>query len=115
MAIKIREKEVIFCDFCNQEAAHGLAIKCINCHKHACLNCNKESMTEYSHAVYFSGSDDGHYCNDCDSALTGKDALHNAYVEIQKLKEERKKLFDNFDNRSKIAEALIKKLLSERA
>lgn len=100
-----------FCDFCGQSSYN----KCLGCGKDICWRCGEEGILakKYPHAVHFSGSEDGVYCNECDRKLTDKpvNALHVAYRKIQALRDEYKGWYQAFDKKATEAEQQLKKLL----
>lgn len=63
---------------------------CIECGKMFCYDHMKEHGVEYRANPYIIGYPDGHYCKGCDTDLTfdGNDALHNAYLAVQRATEE---------------------------
>jgi hypothetical protein len=83
---KTKMTEYKVCDICKEGNAYH---KCLSCGKDICYDCKKEWSKEYIHSLFFSGSDDGLYCNECDQKLsiTWEDKLHNAYVEMEALKQ----------------------------
>ena len=106
---KIIKKEVQICDACQKET---YAETCLNCGVEHCWECRKEHGVEYTHALYFSGSGDGYYCNSCHNELSAKptNKLFNAYSAIADLKQEGNKWQRDFKARSDKAEALLKEL-----
>ena len=103
---RIIEKEVVFCDSCQKEAYTDT---CLRCGVQHCYDCRKTKGVEYKHAVHFSGSGDGYYCNQCDGILysTGDDKLHSAYVKIKNLRKESELFYIDFDKRTKKAETIL--------
>ena len=87
---KIIEEEAIFCDRCEGRA--DFPSTCRHCGSQHCYSCREKHGVEYNHAVHFSGSDDGYYCNECDAELQASksDALHCAYLAIMALRQESK-------------------------
>ncbi len=104
-------KELDVCDWCNTD--EPVYNKCSICGKHACYDHKKEYMTEFPHAVCFSGTGDGTYCNEC-LLKHPPDELRLAYLEIQRLREEQKQYYKDFERRSKLAEERVKELLAAR-
>ena len=99
------------CDFCKENDAYKWNA-CLRCGKDICYDCAKTEAKEYSHGVYFSGSGDGRYCNECDTILTETraDPLHNAYKVIKTLRAEQEVWYKDFKQRSDAAENRIKEL-----
>ena len=98
---KIIQKEVEFCDKCGRELDFCKST-CMNCGLTYCYNCSESGMVEYPHALHRSGGGDGCYCKKCDAVLTHAhdSALHNAYREMQKLREMEKTLYDGLHNQA---------------
>lgn len=98
----------VLCDECGKETYGAV---CLLCGKDWCYDCEKLHVVEYTHAVYFHGSGDGHYCKGCDSKLllSGKDKLHNAYRGIERLKLELEAWSKDFERRKTEAENALKK------
>ena len=109
---KIIEKEVTICDCCKKE---NYLDKCLNCGVEHCHNCQKTQGVIFNHAVNFSGSDDGYYCNQCNGELSRskQDPLYNAYNKIKMLRDEAKKFYSIFDKKRKIAEHELGNLIKE--
>jgi hypothetical protein len=112
---KLVEKMVNCCDKCGKEQV--FLLKCQECKIELCNSCCKSSMIVYPHSVYRNGSDDGHYCKECDTNLTERslvkkrlDTLHNAYVDLQRLINEN----IHIQNKYKQAEEEIQKQLRKR-
>jgi hypothetical protein len=107
---KTIEKEVLFCDYCGNETQYSE--ECMSCGKDMCYECSQKHGTSYSHAVYFSGSGDGFFCNPCDSELTAKgtDKRHSAYRAIQSLKLALKAEQENTKRRIELAESNLRRL-----
>lgn len=103
-------KEVVCCDKCYTEI--GYSNPCMSCGAELCYECKKKHGVEYNHAVYFSGSGDGFYCNPCDVKLTksGKDKRHNAYLAVKSLRDELEAWSVNFKSRQLVAEDVVKRL-----
>lgn len=100
---------VTVCDGCGKDCDY--ATKCLGCGKAFCYECRKIAGVEYTHAVYFSGSGDGFYCNPCDARLsTNGNALHSAYRAIKRLRDEAKAWGADFDGRIKESEDRLKRL-----
>lgn len=105
---KTIEKEVRFCDKCGKEESYPTV--CMGCGTEMCYACQTKHGKRYSHAVYFSGTGDGFYCNSCDAKLTaaGNDKRHNAYLAIKLLKDELEAWTIAFRKRQEVAEAAAK-------
>ena len=103
-------KTASFCDACGKEYPYPQ--KCKRCGKEFCFDCNKVCGVDYRHGVHFSGSGDGYYCTECDIGLkrSGSDKLHSAYLKIKTLRHEEKLFWEDFKERTEIAEAEIKRL-----
>ena len=103
-------EEQIFCDFCGRQSYAGN--DCLKCKMNICWECQKTKAVKYSHAIYFSGSGDGLYCQTCDAELEKRgDSLHRAYRKIRALIEESNRWNENFEQRKKLAEAELKAML----
>ena len=100
--------EKLYCDVCGAESNEWNS--CMICGKVFCYDCRKTQMKEYKHGVYYSGSGDGLYCNDCDRdlILSGDDEKHNAFRKIDDLRNELKEWDADFTIRIKEAEAHLK-------
>lgn len=98
------------CDVCGKETYGG---HCLLCGVDHCYGCSKKLGKTYHHAVSFNGSYDGYYCITCDSELrtTRSNPLHNAYIQIENLREEQRIYRKDFEKRSKKAESYLKRLL----
>jgi len=107
---KTIQKQVDCCDACAKEDTYVYA--CKNCGTEHCYDCRETEGKEYSHAINFSGSGDGYYCNKCDTELTRTkaDKSHAAYRRIEALRNEAKAWGDDFRKRSDQAEAALKAL-----
>jgi len=107
---KTVEREVEFCDICEKEVAY--ASPCLICGKVLCYECKKTAATEFHHAVYFSGSGDGLYCNECLSKPIPEEhiAVLQAYKTIIALINEATSWGEGFQARSKEAETKLKQL-----
>jgi len=108
---KIVEKEVNICDVCGKE--DYCSSKCLICGFEACYDCKKTTMTEFNHAVHFSGSNDGDYCNKCLSQPIPQkhEALLQAYRNIKVLRNESVAWNEDFKIRSEKAEARVEQLI----
>lgn len=106
---KTINKEVILCDSCDKEA---YVDTCLRCGAQHCYDCRKIKGVRYIHSVYFSGSNDGYYCNECDSILysIGDNKLHSAYVKIKNLRKESELFYDDFKKRTDEAEITLKQI-----
>jgi len=108
---KLVEIEQTICDICGKREAY---YKCNGCGIDICYECIEVHAVKYSHSLYCSGSGDGLYCNDCNEKLSkSDDKLYKAYVKIQMLKNEAKGWSEDFNQRSKLAEAKLQTLLYE--
>jgi len=103
--------EAHVCDGCG---AQTYVTPCLHCDVEHCWECRKKLGREYAHAVYFAGSGDGYYCKSCDGELSrnGSDPLHNAYVEIQQVRDDRIAADRRFKELGDKAEANLKALQS---
>ncbi len=101
------EKQVTFCDGCKEEV---YAYPCLVCGTEYCHECKKTHMTEFHHAVFFSGSEDGQYCNTCLSKPIPKEhqAKLAVYRKITALRAEHTAWSKDFRDRTKTAEAALK-------
>lgn len=108
---KTVEKEVEFCDFCGKEMP--FSHECRICGKASCYECDEANLTTFNHAVNFSGSGDGTYCNKCLGKPIPKEHLPllQAYHGILNLCAEAKAWHLDFDSRTKTAESRVKELL----
>jgi hypothetical protein len=105
-----------YCDICKKRVAW---YHCLACNKAYCYECGKTEAVEYNHGVFFAGSGDGHYCKECDHDLSLCPAcegfeLHDAYLNIQALREENDKFYADFKKRSDAAERRIEVLNAKR-
>ena len=98
------------CDVCGKDA-YGYS--CLKCGIEHCWECSKKLGKIYHHAVSFSGSGDGYYCLNCDSLMRVErgNPLHNAYIQIENLRDEQNAYFKDFERRSKKAEEYLQSLL----
>jgi len=96
-------KEVDCCDVCGKD---DYVTACMSCGVDHCYDCSKTEGKKYPHAVNFSGSGDGYYCNTCDHemAISGGNPLHAAYQKIESLRDETKAWFVDFKKRADSAE-----------
>ena len=105
---KIMEKEVTICDECGKEE---YVEACLGCGIEHCNKCRKKCGVEYEHAVHISGSGDGYFCHECDiHPPTNIRKLHQAYLNIRKLREESEEWYVNFGKHQKEAEAALEAL-----
>jgi len=95
-----------FCDFCGDISNHWSV--CMECSKNICYDCQKTHAKKYRHGVNISGSGDGLYCLDCDSKLDTPKL--RAYRQIEALRQEADAFYEDFKNRSKIAEKILEGL-----
>lgn len=94
---------VACCDQCGSTAYR----KCDGgCGKDLCTS--DKCHRVYQHAVYFSGSDDGNYCDECMEKPA--DARRLAYETIGRLRDEHTAFHDDFRLRMEAAEARVKQL-----
>lgn len=106
------EKVVEICDFCQEQEAWSVSYKCRSCGKVACYDCGKRVGTEFPHAVFFSGSDDGFYCVPCQTAPSPASApLLRAYREIQAIRAHFKAREVEDKTRIDAAEGEVRRLL----
>ncbi len=102
--------EIHVCERCDKERDYMPCCDC--CQKDFCHKCATEALREYGHAVFFSGSQDGRYCHDCDKTLRENgDAAHAAYRRVEGLRQEHKSWYADFNERSKAAEKDLAKLI----
>ena len=67
---------------------------------------------EYEHAIHFSGTGDGYFCNKCDNdPPENVKELHQAYRRIQSLRNEEKEWHEHFRVRASVAEEELERLL----
>lgn len=105
------KKIELFCDFCGKISFE----QCLNCGIDICWECQKTKAKEYRHAVSFSGSGGGVYCNDCDAVLRKTaNPLHSAYLVVEALRNESSGWYLAFEKKSKEAESRLKELVEER-
>lgn len=85
---------------------------CDKCGIDHCYDCKQTLGVTYPHAVFFTGSEDGYYCNTCDRILTkdGKNARFQAYQLIGRLRLEHDRFDEDFKRRREQAELALKKL-----
>lgn len=109
---KTVKREITVCDICGKEA--GYATTCRKCGLEVCYDCEEGHMVKYNHAVHFTGSGDGYYCNKCNTELkdTGGDMLFNSYQEIRRLREKERLFCVKFKAETDFAETNIKINLS---
>jgi hypothetical protein len=113
---KVVEKEVEFCDNCGSDDC--VFNECIGCGKHFCYECNdkKKVGQKYSHAVYCSGSRDAYLCTDCILLPTPKiQEILEVYGKIANLRSESKVWYEDFEKRTKEAEAAVKVLAEKHS
>lgn len=96
-------KEVDCCDVCGKD---DYVTACMSCKIDHCYDCGQTHGKRYAHAVHFSGSGDGYYCNTCDNKMTasGGDLLHASYRKIESMRNEEKAWYADFRKRSDSAE-----------
>ncbi len=105
--ILITEEKAI-CDFCGDENKY--TDKCLGCGKDMCYECRKIHGIKYRHAIVFSGSGDGYFCNECNSNPPEKvRKLHSLYRNIILLSNERENFYKQFEIRSKKVEDELEK------
>lgn len=105
------KKEVIvlqsMCDFCGKQSYQ----KCLGCGKDVCWECQKTEGIDFKHAVHFSGSGDGFYCQSCLSdPKVIETPLLKAYKKIWSLRKESEIWWKEFDERTKAAEIKLQLL-----
>lgn len=103
-----------FCDICGKEAFDT----CLCCSKDFCISHAKTNGVEYDNAVFFSGSNDGFFCKECDIELTNDSThplyrLHEAYKEITHLRNEAKEYRLKLEHRGNEAEHQLEYWLRE--
>ena len=109
MATKVIKTEVSFCDACGLEEHVRV---CLGCGVEHCWDCRRKMGHLYRHAVHFSGTGDGYFCNKCDNNPPEKvKELHQAYKGIQSLRNEELEWHKNFKVRVDAAEGELDKLL----
>lgn len=108
-----------YCDVCGEEAYEWT--KCFSCGKDLCPQSYFDSnpnphAVRYPHGVYTSGSDDGYYCIPCDIQLSESkaDLLHQAYVAIRTIRDERERWYQEQKIRETKVEELVAQLLAKR-
>ena len=94
-----------YCDICGEES-NSWAV-CMECEKNICYDCQKTHAKKYRHGVNISGSGDGLYCLECEKMDTPK---LRAYRQIEALRQESDAFYEDFKNRSKIAEKILEEL-----
>ncbi|TXH10620.1 MAG: hypothetical protein E6R03_15205 [Hyphomicrobiaceae bacterium] len=106
-------KESHRCDVCNTEV--GYPTVCLRCNKECCWDCEKTQMVTYHPGVHFCGTNDGHYCKDCDKTLiaSGTDKRHKAYRAIKSLVDEANGWHADFNKRKQEAEETLGALLED--
>ena len=104
---KQKNIEVKICDYCGTDKS--VYYTCLCCGKDACYECKKEVGVEYNHGVYFSGSDDGYFCNECDQNPPEEfRKLHQLYKNIKALVFETTAFYEDFKKRTDKAESKLK-------
>ena len=105
---KLMEKEVTLCDECGKE---DYLTACLGCGVEHCYECKKTCGVEYEHATHIFGSVDGYFCHECDTHPPTKvKKLHQAYLNIRRLRERSEKWFENNRMQEKEAEAALEAL-----
>ena len=85
--------------------------KCLGCGKDVCYECKKAEGNEFYHSVHCGGSGDGFYCIIClGNPKIIKTSLYQAYLTIQRLRNEEKVWYDDFRIRCENAEKDLKKI-----
>jgi len=102
---KIVSIEQDFCDICGKES-NSWAL-CMGCKMNICYDCQKTHAKKYRHGINVSGSGDGMYCLECAKMDTPK---LRAYKKIEALRQEADAFYEDFKNRSKIAEKILEGL-----
>jgi hypothetical protein len=104
------------CDFCG---SGDTWLRCLSCSRDVCWHCYSESTPlperkaiRYSGGVCVGGSNDGVYCIPCDLELSKSKCspLHQAFVAIRALRDERQAWSNSFEKRCKLAEAQLQRL-----
>lgn len=106
---KLVQKSVTFCDECEKESyTHN----CLICGKGYCFECRTQHIIEFHHAVFFTGSKDGYYCNTCLNTSIPKEhrAKLAAYRTIAALRVEYSAWCEAFNIRATAAEAALKRI-----
>jgi hypothetical protein len=99
------------CDFCKKEETYD---KCLSCGKDICYKCQKTEAKIYQFALNFKGSEDGIYCNDCDTKLKNQidssdiKSQHTSYLILKNLADKYNCLLDKLKLESDEAESTIK-------
>jgi late competence protein required for DNA uptake (superfamily II DNA/RNA helicase) len=101
---KLISTEINVCDFCEpkehlNQYDHCYE-KCVLCGKHVCSKCSEKVGKTFSMSVFFSGSGDAFYCNQC-LISNSADSLLPLYKKMLFLKEERDSYLSNFTRREK--------------
>lgn len=111
--LKTITKETHVCDSCGVETYPHPCLKCGVSYCYACSD--KKKMKEYHHAVGVGGSDDGRYCNPCDTALSQarNNPLHNAYRAVEALEKEQANWHSDFRLREKMADEALGRLIKK--
>lgn len=101
-------KETHICDQCGKEESYINA--CVCCGKELCCECWQKHGMKYNHSVYYQGSGDGYYCNQCDKKLisNGKDKRHAAYRSVMALRKELEIWCADFKKRQEEADNAVK-------
>jgi len=96
---------VHICDFCDPESKTPVGYRhCQECNREACRE-HHNLITSFSHGVYFSGSGDAEYCDDCIEKLEkANDPRLAAFKKIQTLKLEAEEFQKTFKQRVETAE-----------
>lgn len=86
------------CDICGKWCYDG----CLGCGVNHCYEHRKKFGVGYHYSATHQGHGDGYYCHECDERLriSGDDPLHMAYLEMQKLREERDAFYEDFKKRN---------------
>lgn len=107
---KLELRDVYACDCCGDKVNWPTNI-CLNCGVMHCYDCCKTQGHVYTFEIHFScGSRDGYYCNACDEKLLQRENfnhIHDAYVRIEKMKNEEKAWIEDFKRRQKLVESAL--------
>ena len=111
MSRKLVTTTKITCDICNTAEAYEWS-QCLGCGRDLCYDCR----VTYQHAVSFSGSNDGYYCQACDLKFQagGGDHLWAAYRRIQHIRAERKAFYERSETEGAAVEQTIRELRAKR-
>ncbi len=102
------------CDICKGDSYKWN--ECFSCVKNICYKCKDNVAHEYKHGIYVSGSENGLYCNECDTRLreSNNNRKHKAYRAVESLRREAEGWNRDFDLRCKKVEEELKLNLGEK-